>query len=362
MADALKRLRDLPWHASAWPELQSLRARRHHAILLHGPAGVGKKGLALDFAAALLCESPRADGRACERCAGCALFETRNHPDLRIVVPDSLAWLRPEAIDEEAAAESDSEPEDGGTARVSREIRIDTVRALAGIVELATHRGGYRVILLTPAEALNGPSANALLKLLEEPRPRTQFILTADRLDEVLPTIVSRCALLRVAPPPAAVAIEWLRQSGIAEPERALAAVGGAPLLAVEDDASALSEATRRLLREALARGPQLDVVAAGARLPRAFPMGDAIDLFQRWAWDLLALRSAGRVRYHPHEQDVLERLAAGLSAADVLRWIDALKRARATAEHALNARLTIEALLSEYVACLSGAAVQRAA
>jgi DNA polymerase-3 subunit delta' len=356
MAGALNRLRDLPWHAAAWSELQALRARGHHAILLHGPAGIGKKGLALDFAGALLCESPRADGRACGRCAGCTLFETRNHPDLRIVVPDSLAWLRPEAIDDDEAADVDDEADEAASGRVSREIRIDTVRALAGIVELATHRGGHRVILLTPAEALNGPSANALLKLLEEPPPRTQFILTTDRLDNVLPTIVSRCALLRVPPPPAAVAAEWLRQSGVAEPERALAAVGGAPLLAVQDDASALGDAPRRLLCEALARGARLDVAAVGARLPRAFPMGEAIDVFQRWAWDLLALRSGGRVRYHPHERDVLERLAAEMSAADVLRWIDALQRARATADHPLNARLTIEALLAAYVGLLRGA------
>lgn len=361
MADPVKRLRDLPWHATAWTELQSLLARRHHAVLLHGPAGIGKKGLALDFAAALLCEARRPDGRACGRCVGCTLFETRNHPDLRIVVPDSLAWLRPETSDE-AAEESDSAPQESGSARVGREIRIETVRALATIVELATHRGGYRVILLTPAEALNGPSANALLKLLEEPPPQTQFILTTDRLDEVLPTIVSRCALLRVAPPPTDIALEWLRQCGVAEPDRALAAVGGAPLLAVDDDPSALGEATRRLLHEALAQGPRLDVVAVGARLPRAVAVGDAIDLFLRWAWDLLALRCAGRVRYHPRERDLLARLAAGLSATDVFGWIDALQRARAAAEHTLNARLTIEALLSDYVARLREAARRQAA
>ena len=83
MAVDLKRLRELPWHATVWPQLQSLQAR-HHAILLHGQAGIGKKGLALDLAAALLCAAPRGDGHACGSCAECAFFETRNHPDLAL--------------------------------------------------------------------------------------------------------------------------------------------------------------------------------------------------------------------------------------------------------------------------------------
>jgi DNA polymerase-3 subunit delta' len=353
MAVDLKRLRELPWHATVWPQLQSLQAR-HHAILLHGQAGIGKKGLALDLAAALLCAAPRGDGHACGSCAECAFFETRNHPDLRIVVPDSLAWLRPEAT-EQQAEDAQPEAEEGAAKRASRSIGIDPVRAIAEVIDLTAHRAGHRVILLTPAEALTTEAANALLKMLEEPPPRTQFVLTSDRLDEVLPTIVSRCALLRVAPPPQAPAIEWLRKAGVGDPERALAAAGGAPLLAIDDASSALDEATRRLLLQALARGPQLDAIGTGARLPRTLAVAEAIALFQRWAWDLLALKSAGRVRYHPRERDVLARVGEKASVPALIGWIDTLQRARATAEHSLNPRLTVEALLLEYIACVSG-------
>lgn len=362
MAVEVNRLRNLPWHAAAWSRLQALRGRNHHAILLYGPAGIGKKGLALDFAAALLCESPQADGRACGRCTSCMLTETRNHPDLRIVVPDTLGWLRPEAIEEDGAADEAASEEDG-TGRISREIRIDSVRALAALVGLASHRGGHRVIVLAPAEALNGSSANALLKILEEPPTRTQFILTTDRIDHVLSTIVSRCALLRVMPPAPEVALAWLQAQRVAEAERALAEAGGAPLAALGgDEATTLSDGARRVLFEALAAGPRLRATAVGARLPRALPLTDAIALFQRWAWDLLALRLAQRVRYHPHYRDVLARLAASSTDAALLRWIDALKRARASAEHPLNARLTIEALLLEYVDCLRASGATRVA
>ncbi|MCX8004947.1 MAG: DNA polymerase III subunit delta' [Burkholderiaceae bacterium] len=340
-------LRNLPWHAARWRELQALRARHAHAILLHGPAGIGKKGLALDLAAAILCEMPAEDGRACGRCTGCRLTDSRNHPDLRVVVPDRLAWLRPESIDEDAEEGMPERPAEEGSGRLSGEIGVDDVRALGDLLDLTTHRGGHRVVVLTPAESMTADAANALLKMLEEPPPRTQFILTSDRLDDVLPTIVSRCVLVRIGLPPRALALPWLQAHGVHDADTALAEAGGAPLPALPQ--LGLSTEVRQMLRTALAAGAQIDPWAVGARLPRTLVVAEAIDLFLRWAWDLLALRAGGAVRYHPRERDALARLAGQWSTADLLAWIDVLLRARATAEHPLNARLTVEALLLEY-------------
>ncbi|MCS6945951.1 MAG: DNA polymerase III subunit delta' [Sutterellaceae bacterium] len=341
-------LRNLPWHAAHWHELQALRARHAHAILLHGPAGVGKKGLALDLAAAVLCEAPVEEGRACGRCAGCILTARRNHPDLRIVVPDRLAWLRPEDIDVDREEELPTRGTEEASGRPSGEISIDDVRALVALLDLTTHRGGYRVVVLTPAEAMTAEAANALLKMLEEPPPRTLFILTSDQLDEVLPTVISRCMLVRVGLPPQAVALPWLRAHGVEDAAQALAEVGGAPLLALPR--THLPAQVRRLLRAALASGARLDAVTVGAQLPRTVVVAEVICLFLRWAWDLLALRFGGSVRYHLNERDALVRLARQWSTASLLEWIDLLLRARASAEHSLNARLTVEALLLEYV------------
>lgn len=358
MADELNRIRNLPWHAPMWPALQALRARDHHAVLLHGQVGIGKKGLALDFAAALLCETPAADGRACGRCQGCTLFQSRNHPDLRVVVPDTLGWMRPMAADEESDDTEDAGDDEKRGGRVSREIKIEAVRAIGKLVEVTSHRAGMRVVLLTPAEALNPPAANALLKMLEEPPLRTLFLLTSDRIDDVLPTIRSRCVLVRVAPPRLDVAARWLTEQGIANPDDLLAAAGGAPMRVLEqhsDDAGGLSAEAAGTLLGALAQGTRLDVVDATARLPRSPPVGEMIDLFQRWAWDLLAIRRTGRVRYHRKQREILSRLAAGVPESRLLVWTDTLKQARATADHPLNARLVIEALLVDYVSCLRG-------
>lgn len=351
-----------PWLARAWPALAPLRARGVHALLLHGAAGIGKKRLALEIAASLLCESPGDSGMRCGTCAGCVLWASGGHPDARVVVPDALAALRPggEAGDGEADDEGDapatSEAQgEGRDKRASREIRIDQVRALTDFLTLATHRAGLRVVVLAPAEALNVQAANALLKMLEEPAPGTVFTLATDAVDGVLPTIRSRCVLVRVPGPEAAEARAWLAQQGVAEPDEALAAAGGAPMRALERAQSdgptpgSLEPATRALLLGLLERGPQLDPAEVAARVPRSVDVAGAITLFQRWAWDLLALRAAGAVRYHRAQQGVLARLAAQADGDALWAWSDALRSWRASAEHPLNARLVVEAALLHY-------------
>jgi DNA polymerase-3 subunit delta' len=352
-----------PWLARAWPALAPLRARGVHALLLHGAAGIGKKQLALEIAASLLCES-RGDPviMRCGRCAGCVLWAGGGHPDARVVVPDALAALRPGGGTGEAEASGEGEAATGAEAtgegrdkRASREIRIDQIRGLSDFLNLATHRGGMRVIMLAPAEALNAPAANALLKMLEEPGPATVFVLAADAIDRVLPTIRSRCVLVRVPAPTGPEAVQWLAQQGVAQPDEALAAAGGAPVRALVQAqsegpvAGMLDPDTRTLLLHLLEKGPRLDSAEVAARVPRNVDVGGAITLFQRWAWDLLALRAAGAVRYHRPQQGVLTRLAEKADSDALWAWSDALRDWRASAEHPLNARLVVEAALLHY-------------
>lgn len=359
----------LPWHAATWQALAPLRARGAHALLLHGAAGIGKKSLAIDVARAALCESRAPDGQACGQCAGCALTAAGSHPDLRIVVPDTLAQWRGTAAEHDEDAEADGpadEPESDGAAepgsgkakKISREIRIEQVRALADFVSTSTHRGGQRVVVLAPAELLNGPSANSLLKMLEEPPPASLFVLTTDAIDDVLPTIRSRCVLVRAAAPARETSVAWLKAQGVEGAEDLLAAAGGAPVAALAQAAGlGLEPDLRALLMDFLARGAQLTTAEVAARIPKTVPVGPTLALFQRWGWDLLALssvRSGAVLRYHPRASAVLERLAAACVPADVLNWLARLTAYRQTQEHPLNARLVIEAALLDYVACFS--------
>ncbi len=108
---------------------------------------------------------------------------------------------------------------------------IDQVRKISDFLAISSHRGGRRVVMLLPAEALNAPAANALLKMLEEPPHGVAFLAVSDQLDAVLPTILSRCVLLRAPIPSRAQALAWLQSNGVERAETKLAEAGGAPLM-----------------------------------------------------------------------------------------------------------------------------------
>jgi DNA polymerase-3 subunit delta' len=146
--------------------------RERHAYLITGPQGVGKKTLALRFAEALNCIKPLAPGQTCRQCSSCKRIEAMQHPDLSVV-----------------EAEHEGEV-----------LRIDQVRTLQHNLSLAPYEARYRVALLLRFEEAHTNAANAMLKTLEEPPPQVVVILTAKSVESLLPTIVSRCEVLKLRP------------------------------------------------------------------------------------------------------------------------------------------------------------------
>jgi len=232
------------WQESAWAAWTKVRGRLPHAILIESGEGWGELEFAQAIARSLLCESPKTDTRACGVCKACGWFALGNHPDFRLIVPDSLA---PES---EEGAESGKKRSD--------QVRIEQVRELADFLSVGTHRGGLRVILIYPAEAMNANTQNALLKSLEEPPPATVFLLVATQPNRLLPTVRSRCLRFTLPLPQAERVFPWLKEQGIEDPEAALAAVGGAPLAALK---AAASEADRLAFIEGIRR-PRFDPIA----------------------------------------------------------------------------------------------------
>jgi len=340
----------MSWLAPAREAVAALHARGAHAVLLHGPAGIGKWDLAMALARDLLCERAVVPARACGTCASCALTAAGNHPDLRVIVPDALAERRPGTAADEEPADTEDTPADTKT-RASREIRIEQVRDLAALTAISAHRGGARVVVLGPAEALNAPAGNALLKGLEEPPPSTLFLLVSDRIDGCLPTILSRCVLVRVAVPPRALALRWLQEQGATgNPAQRLTDAGGAPLAALHEEQGELAPEMRATLLGLLRRGTSLEASAVAAEVPRTIPIAGSVTLFQRWAWDYFSYRLAGSLRYHPEEAASFAALSGHWSLRAASRWVDRLRELRAVAEHPLNARAAIEGILFEYI------------
>jgi DNA polymerase III subunit delta' len=325
-----------PWHRAALAAILSERERMPHALLVQGASGIGKVEFARAVAQGLLCESPRA-GLACEACAACHWFSQSNHPDYREIVPEAS-----EESDEEATQESAK-----ADAKKSLVIKVDQIRAVADFISLSTHRAGFRVLLLRPAEAMQPAAANALLKTLEEPPPATIILLVADRPARLLATIRSRCRPLVLAMPPREEALAWLAAQGTENAEVFLALAGGAPLLALEL-ADAAEEPLRKKVIGELARpgGAHPLAFATGFDRPQVERM---LFWMQTWVHDLVRVKTAGRARHHV---DNAPALAAKAKRADLDRLLGLdreLVEAKRLAGHPLNARLLAEHLLMAY-------------
>ena len=329
------------WHENDFDQLLASSQGRHHALLVTGPAGIGKSGFARTLAAALLCEDAGAGGRACGKCAACGWFALGHHPDFRALIPEA------DDPDFEAPAKGP---------KPSKDIRIDQVRALASFVAVGGHRGGNKVVLVQPADALNAASANALLKTLEEPSGATRFLLVTARPDWLPATVRSRCAAVPLRAPPTAEATAWLAtECGIAQAEAArwLAAAGGAPLRAREL-AQPAQGATHRLVVEAIAALPQSSAVNAADRLVSVEP-ARWVAILQTWVGDLGRVRSGSEPRFHPEERARLQALAGRTDLRRISDLEVRMRRLTRYAEHPLNPRLLCEDALLGYCAAFDG-------
>jgi DNA polymerase-3 subunit delta' len=324
-----------PWHTAAWQTLMRQCGSLHHALLLTGPQGIGKQAFARHLAQALLCETNTPATLPCGTCLACHWFSEGNHPDFRLIEPVS---------EEQAEA---TEP--GNRKKPSQWIVIEQIREIEDFAHLSAHRGGRKVAIVSPAEALYPNAANALLKILEEPPPGVQFILVSHQFRRILPTVRSRCQRYPLPVPPQEEALAWLADQNVPDAPILLAEAGGAPLLA-RALADADVSAQRRLLLDALANPRTLDPLALAEALDKQkTDVGRVADWLTRWVHDLAGLGLAGSLRYYPDQADALAALARELEPRRLMRFQDHVLEAKRHARHPLNIRLVFEQLLMAY-------------
>lgn len=333
-----------PWQLPVWKRLAEMHQRMPHALLLQGRSGIGKFDLAKNLSQSLLCRTPDSDGMACGVCASCSWFMQGNHPDYRLLTPL-----------EEGGATDDETVEIKKSGK-KNQISIDQVRELASFIGLSSHHSsGPRIVLIHPAEALNPSSANALLKMLEEPPVGMMFILVSHQPHRLLPTILSRCQKIDMPVPTHEVAMAWLNQQGIVDADERLTYAGGAPLGMLQD--SDTNYALLRELCQMLGKGGRLDPYAATPVCVKA-GMEVAVLALQKWAYDLLACAQefSGRpeVRYHPVMKEALQGLATAVNIRLLLDFQRKLDEAHRAARHPLNAELQLECLLLQYTQIFS--------
>ena len=300
--------------------------------------GIGKRRFGRAVVGRLLCEAPGSAG-ACGQCASCRLLVADTHPDFRLVVPEG---------------DSDTEADDGDKKTASRQIKIDQIRALEEFVYVGSYRGGARVALIDPAEAMNPAAANALLKILEEPPEQVYFLLVASRYRLLLPTIRSRCRMLKLPRPAADDARAWLERHAPEAPAELLALLGGTPLSVLREIERGHAAAFAGLLDSLSAPGD--DPLALAARWESlvkgddALPMTAFVEVVQKFLFDLCLHRIAGATRF------VVPRRLAGKTAdvAFLIRCYNDLMKMRALAAHPLNPRLFLEELAERYLRALA--------
>ncbi len=329
----------LPWLAE--PLRRALATQRGHAVLLHGPQGVGQFELSVALAQAWLCEAhDDLQARPCGRCASCRLVQAHSHPDLRVFVPEALqdetGWGA-EGDDGAGAGRSTSK------ARPSREIKVEAVRAAVAFAQTTSSRGLAKVVVLHPAERMNAVSANTLLKTLEEPPGAARFVLSAAAPDALLPTIRSRCQAFALGVPPREQALAWLAERGVDDAAVLLAAAGGQPLEALAWSRDGIDAARWTGLPAQVRRGD-----AAGVA---GWPPSRTIDALQKLCHDLACVGAGAAPRYFP-----AATLRRGGGAAALVAWMAELNRAARHAEHPWNAALLADALVRQGQRALAAA------
>ena len=341
-----------PWLQT---QLASLLTQRGHAWLLNGPSGLGQFELAMALARAWLCESPTPAG-ACGVCSSCHAVDVHTHADLCMLMPETLSLELGWPLDEKTQDDLDSKKR-----KPSKEIKVDAAREAVSFTQFTRSRGTTKVVLVFPAERMNGITANTLLKTLEEPPGAVKFILATEAAHQLLPTIRSRCLGHTMHWPAFDEALAWLQNESRAaagdgsdkkafkaptagELKTLLTAAGGRPADALAwvlgSQASQLAQSWQALPK-AMARG---DATALADWAP-----AQAVDALQKLCHDVLAVKTGAQPRFFSLEDlpSVAGSTHGKTGMFALASWSKELATTARTVEHPYNPGLMLESLAS---------------
>ncbi len=297
-----------------------------HAYLISGAPGLGRRTLALRLAQAVACPQPAAPGLPCGTCQTCRRIAAMQHPDLQIIQAEKK----------------------GGV------LKVDAIRGIQRWLHLKPYQAPYRVALFLRFEEANPSAANALLKTLEEAPPHALLLLTASAPEDLLPTIVSRCEILRLHPVGSEkIAAALQARHAAAETVTLLSRLAeGRPGYAfhlLNDDAA------RQFRQEALDDVENLLAASRVERFARAAALAkDKILLrnsLQIWLsfWRDLMLTSGDIPLVNIDREDFIRALAQNITYEQAARQVQALEEAIRLLDGNINAQLLAENLLLDW-------------
>lgn len=299
--------------------------RLPHALLISGPPGVGKRTLAMKLAQAVNCLGD-VTADACGTCSGCEKIERGLHPDVVELMPEGKA----------------------------RKIKVEAVRDLRSRIAFKPYEGRCKVFIIREADRMGEEASNALLKTLEEPPPESLLVLTTPEESDLLPTIVSRCLRLPLAPLPRHTVEAFVAERlGISGPMANLMASmsGGCLGQVLEMDGEKLFDTRRRMLdgiRSLDSRRPGSGLAWAEELAGDQDAWPEALRLLRFWYRDLMMV--AGSVSERPLvNEDLRAELldeAAGYGPEVFISALDEIDRAEDALDRFIRPELVFENLI----------------
>ncbi|GAB4574215.1 MAG: DNA polymerase III subunit delta' [Anaerolineae bacterium] len=308
-----------------------LHGRVRHAYLFAGPEGIGKTTLARVFAARLNCLHEDEAARPCGECRACQKIASGNHPDVSLIEAEQV----------------------GGT------LKIEQVRELMHMLSLRPYEGRYRVGILRRFHEARPQAADALLKTLEEPPSYVVLLLTAENLNLLPRTILSRCQPLRLRPVPVSQVAAALVARWGAEPDRAeLLAhlsggrIGWAMRALTSDDALAFRDVALDDLEHILREGRvgRFQRAEALASPKRKAELRETLVLWQSFWRDVVLVISESRVPpVNKDRRALINTLARELTLDEAQAALKATRACLDDLGKNVNARLAVEVMLLDY-------------
>jgi DNA polymerase III subunit delta' len=299
-----------------------------HAYLFAGPSGVGRRTLALRLAQALNCTQPIEPGIPCGQCRDCKQIEAMQHPDLNIIQADS----------------------EGGT------LKVDQVREARRTLTLKPYQSKYRVTVFLRFQEANDSAANALLKILEEAPSYVVLILTADHPEQLLPTIVSRCEVLRLHSLSLDTVESFLNERGANQDQaRLIAHISGGRLgyaLRLLQDPSALEFRNEKLNEaQSFTTATRVDKFAYAEKLVKdKDAMRNVLLLWLSYWRDVLLCAGGSSVPLANMDRaKEIKSLAEHVSMSEVRRVVSKLENSLSQLDSNVNARLLAEVILLDW-------------
>ena len=314
-----------------------------HALLFTGIKGIGKLAAAKAFAMALNCsekeprqfpesEAVHISTEPCCVCRPCAKILSGNHPDVIFIEPSGTF------------------------------IKIDQIRMLCKTLSMKPFEAKMRVVILSHAQAMNAESANAILKMLEEPPDRTLFVLTSERPSDLLPTIASRCQKVRFNPLPERTIETFLVDKCAVDDEmaRLLSAMSGGSLsrareMASVNDAKGNWAKLRCWIIEEIESLPQMPVghlLALSEKLSKKNDLlANFFELIITWLRDLAIQKYCPEKIINTDLRDRIQKASSRFSIDSLFKKIESVHSAHKRIQMNANLRLTLELMIFQLAA-----------